>query len=153
MVNRPSVVIDTEDEDISDYYNNADKGWKYQQLLETVIYEYKVNESVIGYVTCSMNKIYVKIDNLDISSHPALLLGRMGLDKLFKKKGIGQDLIDHTVNLALELKEKIGCKFVILEVDKIRSNLIRFYEDYGFEKAEYHPKKPLYLMYFDLMVD
>ncbi len=46
----------------------------------------KVNEIVIGYVTCSMSKIFVSIDDLDVSTHPALLLGRMGLDKAFKKK-------------------------------------------------------------------
>lgn len=153
MKSIPTFRIETEDKDITDYYSNINRGWKDSSLLETVIYELLLNEKVIGYVTASMKSLSETLDDVEYFVHPALLLGRMGIDINFRKQGFGPKLVKFILGLAIKLKDEIGCRFVILEVDKNRERLVNFYSDLGFEKAEYQPKekkKELYVMYFDL---
>lgn len=153
MENPPIRQIETEDTDITNYYSNLEIGWKEQNEFESVIYECYVNNEVVGYVTASMNKIGEKISEVNHFVHPALLLGRMGVDKNHRKQGLGPKLIEYILGLAFTLKDRVGCRFVFLEVDKNRERLVKFYKEQGFEIAVNQPKlskQEIYIMYFDL---
>jgi hypothetical protein len=60
---------------------------------------------------------------------PAILLGRLGVDKKFLTKRYGIKLIDFCVGLAVGLKEYIGVRYIILDAypDKVK-----YYRKNGF---------------------
>ena len=65
------------------------------------------------------------------SSAPAIKLGRMGVDKPFKSKGVGYWILDYVVGLARDLSESVGVRYVTL--DSLRQGgLPGWYGRYGF---------------------
>jgi len=103
---------------------------------------------------------YVK----SLSSYPATLIGRLGVDKEFGGKGIGSELIMLIKQWMLEPSNKTACRY--LTVDAYNNGpALKFYETNGFktlfssdkQEKEYiglPPEKELKtrLMYFDLML-
>ena len=99
-----------------------------------------------------------------LSSYPATLIGRLGVDKGFSGKGLGTELMDFIKSWMLDPSNKAACRY--LTVDAYNSErTLRFYEVNGFktifssEKQEKEyiglpPEREIRtrLMYFDLMV-
>jgi len=98
-----------------------------------------------------------------LSSYPAILIGRMGVNKEFSGRGIGSELLEIICAWAIDPDNKFACRF--LTVDAYNNEATRkFYEANGFiylftdeQQEKEYIKMPLEreiktrLMYFDLL--
>lgn len=157
MSEQPPNTINTRDPEINEYYNQ--KAWIDMLNLNSVVYEYWKDGKVIGFSTASMNKLFEPIDGREIN-HPSLLLGRLGVDQAYTSQSFGDELTLYIIALAHHLTQKVGCRLVILDVDRIKDEksgelienekLISNYVNLGFESAKHQRKKDKTILYFDL---
>lgn len=97
-------------------------------------------------------------------SYPAVLVGRLGVSKKFKGNGIGCELMDFIKSWFVDLNNKTGCRFVVVDAYNEVSPLC-FYKKNGFEylfSTENQEKEytglcevdtlSTRLMYFDLIL-
>lgn len=85
--------------------------------------------SVPGHIK---NRLQRKIPNTKRKrSYPALLIGRLGVDRRFRGLGIGSQVIDYIKWLCIHPSNLGICRYLV--VDAINTpNVIRFYESNGF---------------------
>jgi len=99
-----------------------------------------------------------------ISSYPATLIGRLGVDREFGGKGIGAELMDFIKSWMLDPSNKTACRYLTVDAYN-NERTIKFYENNGFKtvfSSESQEKKHIGLpeeielktrfMYFDLMM-
>jgi GNAT superfamily N-acetyltransferase len=77
---------------------------------------------------------------------PALLLGRLAVDRRYSGKGIGTTLVTHVLATAVELNAKAACRAVV--VSALSSKARRWWEHLGFHPFDADdPHNPdLYLL-------
>ncbi|MCB9186413.1 MAG: N-acetyltransferase [Flavobacteriales bacterium] len=97
-------------------------------------------------------------------SYPAVLIGRLGVNKDFKKLGIGRELMDFVKSWFIDPNNKTGCRFVAVDAYNDEGPLAYYLKnDFVFmfsteeqerEYTEVPEGEPLKtrLMYFDLIV-
>ena len=61
---------------------------------------------------------------------PAMLIGRLGVDRPHQGKGIGKYMMSWLRDLARGLP--VGCRFVVLDVDLRNERALSFYRGEGF---------------------
>ena len=61
---------------------------------------------------------------------PAIRIGRLAIDKMMKGKGLGRELLMHSLTTILDISKKVGV-FLVL-VDAKDESAIAFYKKYGF---------------------
>jgi len=76
---------------------------------------------------------------VDYKTLPAIKIGRMCVDKRYLSRGIGTHLIYFVMRLLLEVNEKVGCRFIVLDA-KPQTNAQRFYKKFGFEVLKQREK-------------
>lgn len=64
---------------------------------------------------------------------PVLRLARLGVDRREQGKGIGLDLLKFGLELALRMADWFGCVGLVVDA---KPPAIRFYEQYGFVRAD-----------------
>ena len=111
------------------------------------------------------NKVNRAIPHIKRSrSYPAVLIGRLGVNKDYKRKGIGVELMDFIKSWFIDLENKTGCRYVV--VDSYNEPIaLNYYTSNGFEylfpeeaqeKVHYGISSVVLLktrlMYFDLIV-
>ena len=97
-----------------------------------------------------------------MKSYPAVLIGRLGVNNTFKRKGLGDELLNFIKSWFIDPYNKTGCRFLV--VDAYNEDIpIKYYQKNGFdflfstedqEKAySQSVERPLTtrLMYFDLI--
>lgn len=96
--------------------------------------------------------------------YPAVLIGRLGVNNLFKKKHVGSELLDYIKQWFVDPDNKTGCRYLV--VDAFNQPVpLAFYEANGFrfmfsseqQEREYRNvessvKLHTRMMYFDLML-
>lgn len=83
-----------------------------------------------------------------LKSFPALKIGRLGIDKSFKGKGLGKLIVNNIIFDTLKLNQSQGCK--LITVDAYNESLL-FYERLNFEYLTENDKEDeTRQMYFDL---
>ena len=100
----------------------------------------------------------------NLSSYPATLIGRLGVDEKFGGKGVGTELMDFIKKWMLDPANKSACRYLTVDAYNKKATL-KFYEANGFktlfssdeQEKEYIgflPEKELKtrIMYFDLML-
>jgi hypothetical protein len=58
-----------------------------------------------------------------------LLLGQLARNSKYPKSGLGRHMLDWTLNHAIELSERIGCRIIIVKSD---IDKVDWYQGYGF---------------------
>jgi len=119
---------------------------RYQQSNLSRIIIVKNWKQAIGYLAISMNAIEVrtqladdeKVPGTTTRKYPAMLLGRMGVDKNYRNKGIGKTICEFCKGLAIDLSERIGCRYVVLETTNSK---VPFYQKCGFTLSVKPPRK------------
>ena len=99
-----------------------------------------------------------------LSSYPATLVGRLGVDKDFGGKGIGTELISFIKQWMLDPSNKTACRYLTVDAYNNKTTL-KFYETNGFKtifSSETQEKEYIglsldkelktRLMYFDLIL-
>jgi predicted GNAT family N-acyltransferase len=106
---------------------------------------------VVGYFTVSMNAIELsilskeeKVTGTSTKKYPAMLLGRMGIDKKFRNKGVGSSICKFCQGLADVTSENVVCRYIILHTTL---NKAQFYQKLGFVQSADPPKKDIVSMY------
>jgi GNAT superfamily N-acetyltransferase len=79
---------------------------------------------------------------------PAVKIGRLGINVLIQRRGIGTELLDF-IKYWFTHGNKTGCRFVIVDAYN-KENVINFYERNGFKfLLTDDDKDSTRLMYFD----
>jgi len=167
------------DSDLDDFFLNH--AVKYEQQLLGKSYLYHLDED-ISVIVCAFTlsnssieartlpnnrrkKLTEKIPHeKTLSSYPATLIGRLGVNKDFSGKGIGSELIEYIKQWMLLPSNLAACRYLTVDAYNNESAL-KFYETNGFkpvfssDKQEkmhigFPPEKELRtrLMYFDLIL-
>lgn len=157
--------FDCEDSDLNEFLFEKAKLYKKEFLATTFILENE--ERTIAYYSIFNDSLKVEEESFasksalrrflkelvshpkrHLKSFPALKIGRLGIDKNFKGKGLGKLIVNNIINDTLELNEKQACK--LITVDAYNQSLI-FYERLNFEYlTESDKDEETRQMYFDL---
>ena len=167
------------DKDLDDFFNND--AIKYEQQLLGKSYSFRLNSDnsmVVCMFTLSNSSVDARnlpnnrrkklIESIPhekaLSSYPATLIGRLGVNKEFAGKGIGTELVKFIKQLLLLPSNLTACRY--LTVDAYNNIFVlKFYETNGFKtlfSSEIQEKNYIgfpqekelktRLMYFDLML-
>ncbi|MBU6455581.1 MAG: GNAT family N-acetyltransferase [Cyanobacteria bacterium REEB67] len=105
----------------------------HQQQSISVTYVLRFKGQLVGYVTLTMDEIPLakleRPEGVAFSRLPAVKLAQMGVHKDFNGNGFGPELVTFAVLTALELREKIGCRYVTLDAN---GDLVEWYKKQGF---------------------
>ena len=167
------------DKDLDDFFNHD--AIKYEQQLLGKSYCFRLdsdNSVVVCAFTLSNSSVDARnlpnnrrrklTENIPhektLSSYPATLIGRLGVDKELGGKGIGTELIDFIKSWMLDRSNKTACRYLTVDAYN-NAPVLKFYGMNGFktlfssetQEKEYiglPPEKELKtrLMYFDLML-
>ena len=134
------------DEDLDDFFHHSTDNYRKQLLGNSWCYRLNKNPKVIVCAFTLSNssmdvrhlpgsrkkKVIADIPReKHLSSYPALLIGRLGVNKNFGKRGIGTELIRVIRSMAAEEDNLSSCRF--LTVDAYNNEATRkFYETNGF---------------------
>ena len=103
------------------------------------IYVAVQNDRIVGFVTVSSGEIVA--DKLAKSLRrrlpdyplPILRLARLAVDERFQGHGIGQLLLRAMLNLALGMRERVGCIGVVVDA---KPDAVTFYSSLGFKPID-----------------
>ena len=167
------------DEDLDDFF--LFDAFKYERQLLTKSYFFRLrndNSVIVCVFTLSNSSIDARklpnnrkrklTENIphekSLSSYPAALIGRLGVNKQYGGKGIGTELLTFIKQWMLVPSNKTACRYLTLDAYN-NERTLKFYEANGFkmifssesQKKEYiglPPEKELKtrFMYFDLMM-
>lgn len=65
---------------------------------------------------------------------PAILLGRLAVDRRYQGLGLGRALLTDAIARAIDISEMLGARFVL--VSAISESAARFYERHGFKRLD-----------------
>jgi GNAT superfamily N-acetyltransferase len=110
-----------------------------------------IHDSVVAYASIAMTGIDRSAAPSSLARHapdpvPALLLGRLAVDRSHNGGGIGTALVAHVLVTAVELNSSAACRAVV--VSALNANARRWWEQLGFHPFDpddqHHPD--LYLL-------
>lgn len=109
---------------------------------------------LVGFVSLAMSSLRVEhvekkhlFKRSRYKNFPSLMIGRLAIVKDLQGQDFGSGLCDFAVANAMELRNRIGCQFVIVNA---KPDSITFYEKNGFQlgPSQQHRREPF--MYFRL---
>jgi len=115
---------DGDDSGCNEFIHKADEAKQYQKERHGITY-------LFYYEEISAKRLE-EPENIRLRFYPCLLIGRLAVDNMWRRKGIGSYLADWATGLAMELSEEIGCRYVVLEA---KESKVKFYNDCGFQKG------------------
>jgi GNAT superfamily N-acetyltransferase len=135
------------DRDLDDFFYNDADNYRRQLLGKSFCFRLK-NEQLVIVAAFTLSNSSIDARNLpnsrrkklvehvphekSLSSYPATLIGRLGVDKNFSGKGIGTELMTVIKSWLLEPANKTACRY--LTVDAYNSELtLKFYEANNFK--------------------
>lgn len=165
--------------DLNDFFTNDSQNYSSQLLGKSYCFLLDENpQEIVCAFTISndsiktnfipkpkRNKLNRKIPNVKRTrSYPAVLIGRLGVNKNHKNKGVGRELMDFIKSWFIDSQNKTGCRFVVVDSYNEEGPLA-YYQKNGFqflfnteeEEKDYMSldmNEPLStrLMHFDLIV-
>lgn len=124
--------FECQNEDVNDFLNNF-AFHNQLNLLSKVYILVDITQNIIaGYLTLSSYLLRLGDTRYEIPKVPSILLGRIGIDNKYRGKDLAKEyLIPYAIGICNEVKEFIGCRLLIAEVEK-GANFKNFLEDNGF---------------------
>jgi GNAT superfamily N-acetyltransferase len=110
-----------------------------------------MDDRVVAYASLAMTAIDRSAAPAAVAKHapdpvPALLLGRLAVDRAHAGLGVGTALVAHVLATAIEINTKAACRAVV--VTALRQRARTWWESFGFHP--FHPHDPtdtdLYLL-------
>jgi predicted GNAT family N-acyltransferase len=119
----------------TDYFLKS--AWDHQNQGIAVTYVLLLKRDLIGYVTVTMDEIPLakleRPEGIPFSRLPAMKIAQLGVHSDLNGNGFGQYLVTYAMSVALELKQKVGCRYVTLDA---KADLVEWYEEQGFVRNE-----------------
>ena len=135
------------DDDLDDFFKNDTINYSNQLLGKSYCYRLKNDNKII---VCAFTLSNSSIDSRhlpnsrrkklteniphekSLSSYPATLIGRLGVNKDFSGKGIGTELMNFLKKWLLEMENRTACRFLTVDAYN-NKNTLRYYENNGFK--------------------
>lgn len=179
LVLESSSLFDCGHPDLNDFFSNDCIAYSKELLVKSYCFRLDSDPSVIA-CAFTVSNDSIKVNSLPNSrkkklvksiprpkqfrSYPAVLIGRLGVNKVFKGAGIGRELMDFIKSWFIDSNNKTGCRFIV--VDAYNEPIpIKYYKQNDFEflfSTEDQEKEYMglladnqlktRLMYFDLIV-
>lgn len=124
----------------NDFLHKEEEAKLFQKERQGITYLFLYNNRIIGYATLAMSSIQArKIDKryrepVSLKIYPSLLIGRLAVDNEWRDKKIGTCICKWCIGLAIELSEKVGCRYVTAETNEKK---VGFYLKCGFERLKF----------------
>jgi len=125
----------SDSEDLRDFLQNAAKIGQHEKI--SITYLVYSGSCLVGFFSLSMGCITSKDvpkKTLEIedppNKFPALLLARMATTDGMRSQGIGREMLKRVFNIAFDLTEQIGCRFVKVDAKK-DPRTVSFYKKNG----------------------
>lgn len=135
--------FDCEDKDLNEFLKQDSFEYKKQLIAKTFIAIYK--EQVIAFFSMMNDSIKLKLKETEetkklrrLHEYPAIKIGRLGVDKKYKRKGVGKIIIKFAIGLTRRINEISACRFVTVDS---YPNAVSFYEKISFIKNLMYEKK------------
>jgi GNAT superfamily N-acetyltransferase len=102
-------------------------------------YVAEADGAILGFVTVTVSVI--EVDDLPVGRRrrlpryplPVLRIARLAVDASARGRGVGRSLLRFALNLALSLRDELGCVGVVVDA---KEEAKAFYEKLGFEPLE-----------------
>lgn len=97
------------------------------------------NDRIVGFATVSLGEMVAEKLTKSLRRHlpayplPILRLARLAVDKKFQGYGIGKLLLRGMLELALDLRDRVGCIGVVVDA---KQDAISFYSSLGFKPID-----------------
>jgi GNAT superfamily N-acetyltransferase len=97
------------------------------------------NDQITGFVTVSSGEIVADRLTRNLRRRlpgyplPVLRLARLAVDERFQGHGIGRLLLRAMLELALEMRDRVGCTGVLVDA---KANAVEFYSSLGFSPID-----------------
>ena len=133
---------------INEFIHKEALAYQSERLGTTYLFRY--HDDIVGFVTISMGDIRAKeVEDEDqmkqsIRTYPALYIGRLGVDNEYRGRDIGKHICRWCVGFAVDISERIGCRYVTLHTTK---KLFSFYKRCNFKVIAGGEEVPTPMMY------
>jgi hypothetical protein len=122
---------------VDDYVKS--KARRYHNGKASTVYIVKQGQKIVAFFALSMTSIekeeLEKTDKLGgfvYRDYPAVHLGQMGIDKQYRRHGLGQIICKFCVGLAIAISEQIACRYITLMTTQCN---VGYYEKWGFKQS------------------
>ena len=96
---------------------------------------YEAAGALVGYFSLQADSIRLETkerpDGVDYPSAPAIKVGRMGVQQVYRGRGVGSWILDNVAGISLDIGNRVGVRYATLDAIQ-RPKLIAMYEEYGF---------------------
>lgn len=118
------------------YFNEIIDYLKGDYLQAYLLYD-KNDKQLIGYITlsaCFLKRTTERIKKKFLKKGyiPGILIGRLGIDKRFKREHFGSYLINKAIKISSTVSKKIGCRILLTEA-KTNKDVLLFYRKLNFK--------------------
>lgn len=119
-------------------FQNAQVAQTYVALVGEQSDEECDDRTVIGYVTLTCSEISLEqtyeLHDCPIANKyptlPAVKIARLAIDSNYRRKGVGQELVDLAISIAKdEIGTMAGCRFIVTDA---KQGAVDFYHEQGF---------------------
>lgn len=111
-----------------------ERAWSDQRQRLTTTYVYRTTGRLAAYMAVCMDAVVLgtreKPSDLRYKNVAALKLAQLGVDHTVRGRGLGTLLVFDAVSLAIELSQRVGCRYVVLDA---QPELVEWYQALGFE--------------------
>ncbi len=76
---------------------------------------------------------FPNISKFPIQQVPAVLLGKLAIDRKYIGSNLGENLIKFAIGICDAVKDLIGCRLLIIEVENKEIKLLKYFLKRGFE--------------------
>jgi len=130
------------DADLNDFLQNDALSQGEQRLNTTHVFS--AQGKAVAYVALAAGQVKAP-GKIPYPWAPALLIGKLAVDETYQRRRVGAQVLGFIRDLALSLR--IGCRFLVIHVDMLNSEALRFYEREGFVCPPGMPKEKQVMLY------
>ncbi|MBW2175158.1 MAG: GNAT family N-acetyltransferase [Deltaproteobacteria bacterium] len=154
--------FDCEDPDLNDFFQSDAPNYKSQLLAETYAFylleDKKKKIGPLAFVALANDVIklsgsqkerLIHKDKRYLKVYPAVKIARLGVNKRFKRKGVGTSIVN-LLKVLFTTENRTGCRFVTVDAYN-KEPVLAFYEKNEFEfLRERGSKQRTRIMFYDL---
>lgn len=132
--------FDSGNNELNEFLFKESKSFLKEDYCQIYILKEENSLNIIGYISISCCHVEFHKDFIDtdikIRYIPSLLIGKLAIDKKFRRQCYGTDLLKFAVHIGLKISQQVGCRLLIVDV-LTNTQSISFYKkikfDYVFE--------------------